>query len=107
MPYIPGDFWRICDRCGGKFRQSETRKTWDGFWVCLSDWEPRHPQDFVKGKTDKQSVPEPRPEPADVFISDECAFPDGYSEVTSLGNRLTSGDGSYVLSNGCRIYAID
>ena len=69
MPYIPGDFWRICDRCGRKFRQSETRKTWDGLWTCLSCWEPRHPQDFVKGKTDKQSVPEPRPEPEDVFIS--------------------------------------
>lgn len=70
MPYIPGDFWRICDRCGRKIRQSETRKTWDGLWVCPDDWEPRHPQDFVTGKTDKQSVPEPRPEPADYFLSD-------------------------------------
>ena len=70
MPYIPGDFWRICDRCGGKFRQSETQKTWDGLWVCKKDWEPRHPQDFVHGRSDRQTVPEPRPEPTDYFLSD-------------------------------------
>ena len=70
MTYIPGDFWRICDRCGRKFRQSQTRKTWDGLWVCERDFEERHPQDFVKSKTDKQSVREPRPEPEDYFLSD-------------------------------------
>lgn len=70
MPYIPGDFWRICDRCGQRFRQSKMKKTWDNLWVCKRDWEPRHPQDFVRGKTDRQSVPEPRPEPADYFLSD-------------------------------------
>jgi len=70
MTYIPGDFWRICDRCGRRFRQSETLKTWDGLWVCKNDWEPRHPQDFVTGREDKQSVPEPRPETTDYFLSD-------------------------------------
>ena len=68
--YIPGEFWRICDRCGQKVRQSETKKTWDGLWVCHKDFELRHPQDFVKGRKDKQSVPEPRPEPTDYFLSD-------------------------------------
>lgn len=70
MVYIPGDFWRICDRCGQKVRQSKTRKTWDGLWVCEKDWEERHPQDFVRGKKDKQSVSEPRPEPAHYFLTD-------------------------------------
>ena len=70
MTYIPGDFWRICDRCGKRFRQSETRKTWDGLWVCKKDFETRQPQDFVKGKADKQAVREPRPQPTDYFLSD-------------------------------------
>ena len=61
MGYIPGDFWRICDRCGGQFRQSATRMTWDKLMVCNSCWEPRNPQDFVKGKKDNQAVPNPRP----------------------------------------------
>lgn len=70
MTYIPGDFWRICDRCGRRYRQSKMLKTWDGLWVCKSDWESRHPQEFVIGKIDKQSVPEPRPEQEDYFLSD-------------------------------------
>jgi hypothetical protein len=69
VAYIPGDFWRICDACGFQYRSSQTRKRWDGAWVCDADWEPRHPQDFVRGRKDRQRVPEPRPEPADVFVS--------------------------------------
>jgi len=71
MPYIAGDFWRICDRCGLKVRQSTTKKTWDQLWVCAATcWETRHPQDFVRGRTDRMSVPEPRPEQPDRFLSD-------------------------------------
>lgn len=62
MTYIAGDFWRICDRCGFQKRSSETFKTWDGLYVCAEDFETRHPQDFVRGRRDRQNVPEPRPE---------------------------------------------
>ena len=68
MTYIRGDFWRICDVCGFKCRSSETSKRWDGLIVCREDFETRHPQDFVRGRLDRQNVPDPRPEPADVFI---------------------------------------
>lgn len=67
--YRPGDFYRICDVCGFKVRASETKKRWDGMIVCIPDWEPRHPQDFVRGKVDKQTVKDPRPEPTDVFVT--------------------------------------
>jgi hypothetical protein len=66
--YIPGDFKRVCDRCGFVYRASETRKTWDGLWVCVEDFETRHPQDFVRGRVDIQNVPSPRPEPVDTVI---------------------------------------
>jgi hypothetical protein len=68
MTYIAGDFWRICDSCGSKFRASQTLKRWDGQIVCHDDWEPRHPQDFVRGRLDRQNVPEARPEPVDAFV---------------------------------------
>lgn len=68
MTYIRGDFWRICDVCGFKCRASETSKRWDGLMVCREDFETRHPQDFVRGRLDRQNVPDARPEPADVFI---------------------------------------
>ena len=67
--YIPGDPWCVCDRCGFKFRKSQTRKTWDGFVVCKKDWEPRHPQDIGQTpREDKQFVKDARPEPDEVFL---------------------------------------
>ena len=68
MTYIPGDHWKICDRCGFKCRSSATFRTWDGLYVCREDYETRHPQDFVKGRRDSQIVPNPRPEQVNNFI---------------------------------------
>ena len=62
------DYNAICDRCGKKFKASELRKDWQGLYVCERDWEPRHPQDFVRGVQDVQTVPWSRPPPAAVFI---------------------------------------
>lgn len=70
MTYIPGDYYVICDECGGKFRASQTRMRWDKARVCKRDWETRHPQDFVRGRPDRQNVPHARPEPTDVFLAD-------------------------------------
>jgi len=67
--YVPGDHYKICDVCGFKVRASQTKKRWDGLIVCIPDWEPRHPQDFVRGRVDKQAVSDPRPEPTDVFVT--------------------------------------
>jgi hypothetical protein len=55
--YNPGDWNSTCYRCGIKFKASQLRKTWQGFYVCDKDWEPRHPQDFVKSVPDNPGVP--------------------------------------------------
>lgn len=67
--YKHGDWNAICDVCGFKFKASQLRRRWDGFMVCEKDWEPRHPQDFVRGTKDDQSVAFTRPEPTDTFLS--------------------------------------
>lgn len=66
--YVPGDFYRIDDRTGFKVRAKRTRKEWTNLIVDQDRWEPRHPQDFVKGVIDDQTVPEPRPRQTDVFL---------------------------------------
>lgn len=66
--YRSGDHWVICDECGWKVRASQTRKRWDGLRVCIPDYEARHPQDFVRGRTDRQRVDNPRPDPAPRYI---------------------------------------
>ena len=68
--YRPGDPWVICDHSGFKIRRSESRKMWNGLIVHHRFWEPRHPLDMIRSKRDKQSVPDPRPEPADSFLGD-------------------------------------
>ena len=44
--------------------------------VLKSEWEPRHPQDFVRAKRDKMTVPDPRPEGTDTFISTPVSVDD-------------------------------
>jgi hypothetical protein len=36
--------------------------------VCKGDWEPRQPQDFVRGVADIQAPPFSRPESSDYFL---------------------------------------
>jgi hypothetical protein len=60
--YQHGTHNAICDTCGFKYKASQLRMTWDGFFVCDPCWEPRHPQDFVRGKVDKLRVDIVRPD---------------------------------------------
>jgi hypothetical protein len=66
--YVPGDYYRIDDRTGFKVRAARTRKEWNGLIVRTRSWEPRQPQDLVRGVRDNQTVPEARPRSPDVFI---------------------------------------
>jgi hypothetical protein len=66
--YKPGDYYRICDRTGFKVRNSKSKKEWNNQIVRTKSWEPRHPQDFVRGIADYQGVPEPRHRGKDVFV---------------------------------------
>jgi hypothetical protein len=62
-----GDWNASCFVCGGKRKASTMRRHWQGYWVCPEHWEPRHPQDFVKGVQDVQTVPWSQPK-TDTFV---------------------------------------
>lgn len=64
-----GDYSAICDMCGFSFKASQLKKTWNGFWVCEKDYEPRHILDFIKVPKPTAPLPFTRPEPADTFVS--------------------------------------
>lgn len=66
--YIPGDWYIQDDITGQKIRASTMRKTWDGFYTDPRNWNPRQPQDFVRGVKDTQSPSVVR-NPSDVFLS--------------------------------------
>lgn len=71
--YRAGSWNCICDRCGFQFHAEQLRKEWTGLRVCSGGgtnecWEPRNPQDYVKGKSDRQAPPWVRPRQPDVFL---------------------------------------
>ena len=72
--YKSGDWNVICDVCSKKIKASESLERWDGLIVCQDDFEQRHPQDFVKSKEDKISVPFTRPRSTDIFVSVNYIF---------------------------------
>ena len=65
--YRDGDWWVISDRTGLKTRVSRSMKEWTGAVVDMREYEPRHPQDFVRAKRDDMAVPNARPRPLDIF----------------------------------------
>ena len=67
-----------CDLSGFVGLASEMKETWDGKWVLAKFWEPRHPQDYVRGRAEDQSVPVSRPR-SDVVTYAE-RFPNGFTK---------------------------
>jgi len=65
--FVSGEHNITCDVCSKKVKSGLIKKRWDGFLVCPDDFEMRHPQDFVKARQDKISVPDTRPIPTLVF----------------------------------------
>ena len=74
--FVAGQWNAICDVCGQKYKSGDMKKRWDGLMVCPHDWEPRHPQDFLRAVPDRQAVPWSRPETTDVFVEGPaCPYP--------------------------------
>lgn len=67
------DFWEggewntVCYQCGRKRKASTLKRHWQGYYVCPEHWEPRQPQDFVRGVQDVQTPPWVQPMPQNVF----------------------------------------
>lgn len=96
--FKPGSFNRICDRTGFKVKAEETEKEWTGSIVRRKSWEPRHPQDFVRGKEDRQSVPNARPRKTDVYVG---------PLVTKIATQAEPGDNVLALEDNSRFAAAD
>lgn len=59
--YERGQWNFVCDQCGLVFKSGQGSLRWDGAMVDWKCWEPRHPQDFVRGIPDNQATPWSRP----------------------------------------------
>jgi len=87
--YISGEWNLICDSCGRKIKAKDSRKRWDGLIVCPEDYEQRHPQDFVRARQDKITVPYTRPRPTDIFV--DVVYACTIDGKTAVAGRATAG----------------
>ena len=72
--FVKGAHNVICDRTGFKVKSTEVRKEWNHSVVRREDYEARHPQDFVRGVRDDQSVSDPRPGATDIPTHSETTL---------------------------------
>ncbi len=56
-----GDYNAVCSLCGRKRKASDLVKNWQGLYRCPEHNEPRHPQEFVRARTEVISVPWAQP----------------------------------------------
>jgi hypothetical protein len=81
-------------------KASDLRQRWDGLKVCNEDWEPRQPQDFVRGVADYQAPPWTRAEPPNQFI--DPLWPDGFVvDGFALNTLLVAYDYPPILTYPC------
>jgi len=108
--YFKSGSWNIyCDVCNKKIKSGEAKQRWDGFIVCPEDWEPRQPQDFVKARVDKISVPFARPTEQIVFkyphgVFDTIRFLDtvrvSTNPVKYMSDTLTISETTFKIYKG-------
>lgn len=67
--FILGDSKAVCDVCGFDMHQSDLKKRWDGAMVCSADWEPRHPQDSIRLRPERNTVKDARPAPEPRYLA--------------------------------------
>ena len=103
--FRPGSFYRVDDRTGFPTRAEYTRKQWNNLIVDEKVWEPRQPQDLVRGVKDQQSVQDARPlAPAQfvgpVWTTTSCAVPiwSRIIPLASLGS-FSVGDLVAIMTN--------
>ncbi len=84
--YRPGSHWATCDRDGFQYRAEDLKETWDGLWVNDEDYETRHPQDFLRVKSERISVTQPiRPENTSNLIDEPFeSAANGYSALVGF-----------------------
>lgn len=107
LHYVPGSFYRTDDRTGFPTRAERTRKQWNGIIVAVDVFEPRQPQDLVRGVKDKQSVPNARPLAPNVFLGPTfttltaaAAVGQTVIQVDAVGGFQTGDSVSVMLDTG-------
>lgn len=83
LHYVPGGFYRVDDRTGFPTRADRTKMQWNNIIVDEKVWEPRQPQDLVRGVPDYQAVGYARPISPATFVGPQ------YYEISEAADILS------------------
>ncbi len=105
--YRKGSFYRSDDRSGFTRRAEETQQEWNQLIVAKDLWEPRQPQDLVKGVPDDQTVPQPRPIPPAIWdgplyfqLTQSAAIGDRFLYLQYIAGITIGDDVGVMLDSG-------
>jgi hypothetical protein len=97
----------VSDRTGFPMRAEHTRRQWNNIYTELETWEPRQPQDLVRGVKDKQSVQDARPlapntfvGPTNTTLSANAAIGQTVIPVASMGGFAVGENVGVMLDSG-------
>ncbi len=90
--YQKGQWKMMSDRSGQTFLNSDIRTEWTGLKVAKHEWEPRHPQEYVRGVVDDYAVRDARPRPD---LLETLAFQADFDLISERDNEIiTDRDGN-------------
>ena len=95
-----GTWNALCDRCQKKYKANQLRKEWTGWMVCESCWEPRHPQEFLRGQPEDENVDWSRPdtrENIDTYDDTDATLTVGTSQILNNWNTDLTADRTITL----------
>ena len=81
----------ICDRCGFRYKYTQLKKEWTGFFVCSECYEPKEPQlDPVPHVADPEAIRNPRPQVSSSLVAGEGVVRtiDANSMMTTTGDSV-------------------
>jgi hypothetical protein len=105
LRYKPGSWYRICDRSGFAVRAEYTEKQWNNIIVRDQSFEERQPQDFVRGRRDDQTVPQPRPRQTNIFLGVQTTLSQtvpgsgGFSPGFSPGFQIFGNENTFAVQS--------
>lgn len=106
----PGTWKAVCDSCGFEFPSDELRERWDGFMVCIDDFETKHPLLDIRIRPERIAPPWVRPAGEPLFlhncniISSSCYAGLGTADCMRADNIQFTYEVLKDLNGGLEVY---
>lgn len=78
----------ICPASGFKVPHRELVRQWDGEYVARRFVDKRNPQDLIRARPERPTLPHPRPEPDDTFLATNVLDANGRPTIDENGDPV-------------------